>query len=1280
MAENKDFQVNYHLNVKAGDGVQQLKDFSAAVSSLVNAQSNITTASNSINKMFNNLNSTFKNGNKKSYNLTFNTKVANSQLDGLLTKLTKIEEKSRSISMSFGSTAGLDQKELQKRMAMYAKARAAADKSADQKNVATANGFATTAAKAAGDIMAQAKSINSVIGKTVSGLKQLQSGFDVNIRTDKAKAKLNELIGLMRTLKSEANINMGAGGASSRTATGYTRSGMTGGMPIYMASMSRGSAGAFYNRPFTNRRSYRQSSGSVTSIYQTPRLGSGMSNDKARWRAAASNAQTVPFVNIPSTAPPVGNGNIVPPTVVPPSTRPSSGNGNNMQRAALNRLQYSSVPSWRSLPFAGMLNAYFMYNAFKQELGDAIQFTHTMMSAQNVLAATDDDVATFQQRFQNMTEHVRKIGVDTKYTMVEMAQTTEALAKAGFSVKEIKQSIRPVTDLALVSDTPIQGVAQQLSAIMHGYGVDTSSTSQVADILTNASVRSQVEIGDIAESMKMAAGFLNMAGVDFTEGAAAIAVLGNNGIRGTLGGTALRSMMTFMAKPTKQAQKTLDQLGVSFTEVKDVYGKQIATVRPLADIMEDLNKSGAGVKEMAAIFGKVGGTGAMYLVNHYDQLRELSESNKYANGMAHELGEKKQNTTYGLWEQVTSQWSEAFTKAYEKLEPAIQIMLRGLTDKLGSKDFVQSITSLGQSMLTVFDIATKIGTWFATNWHWLEPILFTGVAAKMIFKTAGALTNLVVAFGGATKLSALFGGMGMMGNIAGTAGTATSAIGGTSAAVGSLGRTLASTVNTGSGVTGAAAAIGAFGTSAVVASAAISALAGVAIYAGYEIYQLNQKKEALTNEIASEKQWSYPSLNALNYALEKAYANAVLAKNAKDALTGTNVGEAFSNVTGGSWWDAANGWADNILGEGVMGVQHVAQNAWDALRTTWYVGAGNYVKSGQIEKERQQRNANYQGWYNFNDQKKYYNISERATQQKANALAASTFDYVVKNSATPTQGAFALDYARTQFKEAGVKSDPSLYYTNSYGEKVIKDGFEKLDPTAALRTPASEALWGNIVKDNQSANTGYLSVAKQFLNTKSSQANAESAIFNQSTGFTKQYLYDRGFTKNSKGKWIAPSIPKGASEAERARIKTNIDEVREKASGVVFDGLKNVFPSQEAVSQIFEAGGFDNKIYGTSPIQTNAIFNQNGMYDMEGGAGGSGKGFGGAGGNYGGSGKMHSATPKQVNVSITNLMSIETIKLMSTSEGQNPDVQNLKEQLTQALIEVVHDFDSSWNA
>ena len=54
------------------------------------------------------------------------------------------------------------------------------------------------------------------------------------------------------------------------------------------------------------------------------------------------------------------------------------------------------------------------------------------------------------------------------------------------------------------------------------------------------------------------------------------------------------------------------------------------------------------------------------------------------------------------------------------------------------------------------------------------------------------------------------------------------------------------------------------------------------------------------------------------------------------------------------------------------------------------------------------------------------------------------------------------------------------------------------------------------------------------------------------------------------------------------------------------------------------------------------------------------------------------AAPKQVIVRIENMMNVESIDL--SNPNNQAVVDNLKEQLAQTLIDVVHDFDISFNS
>ena len=136
---------------------------------------------------------------------------------------------------------------------------------------------------------------------------------------------------------------------------------------------------------------------------------------------------------------------------------------------------------------------------------------------------------------------------------------------------------------------------------------------------------------------------------------------------------------------------------------------------------------------------------------------------------------------------------------------------------------------------------------------------------------------------------------------------------------------------------------------------------------------------------------------------------------------------------------------------------------------------------------------------------------------------------------------------------------------------------------------------------------------------------------------------------------------------------TNYQYVRNKLINLN-SSLRKVFgDSSDAADTILKMAGFKPYLYANDPD-----YNDPKPWDKS-DISYSGGDDGGAGGNYSGTGKLSSAAPKQVIVNITNLLSVQTIELMKTPEGLSPEIQDLKDMMAQALIDVVHDFDASWN-
>jgi len=519
-----------------------------------------------------------------------------------------------------------------------------------------------------------------------------------------------------------------------------------------------------------------------------------------------------------------------------------------------------------------------------------------------------------------MAQNVRQIGIDTKFTAVEIAGATKYLAMAGMDIETINASMRPITNLALIGDNDVAQIADLTTNIMSGYNIKNTSMGSVADILSSTVSRSNVNVLDMAEAYKMAGGYLKISGVDFTESAAGIGVLGNMGIKGTMAGTALRAMATRFAKPTAEAQSTLNRLGVKFTQYADIYGKQVEKLRPLADIFEDLKKKGATTADMQTIFGKIAGNAAMMFIENYDLLRRLTTDNAASHGISDELALVKQNTTKGLWAQVTSQLTESFMQGYELVEPVLKSNMKSFLEKFKAPDLARGLASIGSTLLDIFTIMGNIGTWMARNFSWIEPLAFTGLVATRLFKLAGALTNIGVALGFIGKQSIASSSLQLLNGLTGIGGVNKIASGkGLSfankrtlvKALASIGISCKGSMSQALGIGNSASSITARSAFANIFSSQVatgSGLSGALGWVAYKTWKIKEAKDAVLEETNANKKYRYPSIEALHESLKETYTQAINTKQAVDDVTGSKtIEEASGQKIGlftGNWWTA----------------------------------------------------------------------------------------------------------------------------------------------------------------------------------------------------------------------------------------------------------------------------------------------------------------------------------------------------------------------------------------
>jgi TP901 family phage tail tape measure protein len=164
----------------------------------------------------------------------------------------------------------------------------------------------------------------------------------------------------------------------------------------------------------------------------------------------------------------------------------------------------------------------------------------------------------------------RQLGADVNLPGVSAAGAAEAmteLSKAGFTVQQSMDAAQGTLQLARIASISEASASEIAANAVNAFGIQAKDTGFVVDELAAAANSSSVEIKEVSDSFKMAAAvFSGLQGPTvgskeaITELNTAIAILGNNGIKGSDAGTSLKQALLQLTGPSAQAKDIMREL------------------------------------------------------------------------------------------------------------------------------------------------------------------------------------------------------------------------------------------------------------------------------------------------------------------------------------------------------------------------------------------------------------------------------------------------------------------------------------------------------------------------------------------------------------------------------------------------------------------------------------------------------------------------------------------------------------------------------------------------
>lgn len=392
-----------------------------------------------------------------------------------------------------------------------------------------------------------------------------------------------------------------------------------------------------------------------------------------------------------------------------------------------------------------------------QIVKEASEFDNTMKTVQNILQSHDTR-ANFGEKFAQMSQVIRDVGKETKYTTGEVSDAAKFLAMAGLNVDAISTTMRPIADVALIGDTKLGETADLMTNVMTGYNIDPKKMRETADAMTNTFTMTNTTLIDIAEAYKYAGSILSSGGMQFEESAAAIGVLGDAGIKGSQAGTTLRTMFANILNPTKKQAEAWAEAGVSTT---DKSGKR----KDVLQIFKELSAKDLDVSMYYRLFHKTAATGAVALANHVDKWEDVYLENLVAGGISAKLADEKKKTIEGLWAQLTSVFVDNGVEAFNGVQGNIRQMMEKVIDWLDTpavkegfkevaKDLMEFVSILKDATVT-FGSLFKVFKPFLLVWMKFQliitPFVKTAMAIQSVFRLFMGFRNVALGLGSLTS-------------------------------------------------------------------------------------------------------------------------------------------------------------------------------------------------------------------------------------------------------------------------------------------------------------------------------------------------------------------------------------------------------------------------------------------------------------------------------------------------------------------------------------------------
>lgn len=383
-------------------------------------------------------------------------------------------------------------------------------------------------------------------------------------------------------------------------------------------------------------------------------------------------------------------------------------------------------------------------------------FEKSMSNVAALSGATNDELELLRQT-------AKDYGSTTQFSASEAADALGYMALAGWDAKQSASALGGVLNLAAASGMDLASASDMVTDYMSAFNIEAKDSAYFADLLAYAQANANTTAQGLGEAFKNSAANMNAAGQDIETTVSLLAMMANQGLKGSEAGTALTAVMRDMTSKMKDGKIAIGETSVTVMDAEGNY-------RDLTDILLDVEKAtnGMGDAEKAAAlkstFTSDSIKGLNLILNAgVSNASDFEDALRKSSGSAEDMADIMNDNFNGALTATKSKLEGVQIALYEKVQPALKSGLAAFNEFL---DALKWLIKNGEKVIAVLGgMAAGVAAYVAyttaitvmtKGWQALTIATKAQAVAQKVLNAVMAVspTGLIVA--GITALVAAF--------------------------------------------------------------------------------------------------------------------------------------------------------------------------------------------------------------------------------------------------------------------------------------------------------------------------------------------------------------------------------------------------------------------------------------------------------------------------------------------------------------------------------------------